>query len=634
MDSACATGDVYPVIRWLLALAIGVVVAWLAYGRAGSNRNARTLSLAALRAAGVAVVAALLLGAPAGSARTATALVAFDASSSWFRAAPNDSTLVRDALRAALKEAGTDSVMMAGDSLRMMTAANALQAPVADAQSALRPAIDRAAALSRPLILLTDGEIDDPTIQADLPAGSRVIVPARTANKDAAVSALESPFAVNAGDTLQVAIVVVAGAAGADKGDVKLLLDGQQVATAPLTALTAFASRRNTIQLPLPRGAKKSLLQAVVHSDGDSEARNDTLGMSLDIGDKPAAVFISTAPDLDVREALSVLRGALDVPARAYLRIAPGVWREEGTLRPVTEADVKSRVDAAGMVIVHGDTTWGDVAKRSRGAHALWVPAPPQAAARAGENARVQEWYVTSAPASPLAGALAGLPWDTLPPITASAPARGTFNVLEARLGKTGAPVAVIAGRENAGFRTLVISGSGFAGWSMRGGRSQAAFVALWGAMFDWLAAARGDVGVARPVSAVVRSGEGLRWRRGGADSVVTALISRRVASGTVPTDTVRLRFSNAEVETMSPALPTGVYDVRVAGSAAAAGAVLVVNASRELIPRAPTLSTSAATRGLSAGTGPRVSDFGWIFGLALLLLCAEWLLRRNAGLR
>ncbi|MEO7361152.1 MAG: hypothetical protein ABI120_12545, partial [Gemmatimonadaceae bacterium] len=300
-----------------------------------------------------------------------------------------------------------------------------------------------------------------------------------------------------------------------------------------------------------------------------------------------------------------------------------------------TEADVLARVQAAGLVIVHGDTTWGGVAKRSLGAHALWVPASPAATARAGENSRLAEWYVTGAPPSPLTGALAGLPWDTLPPITAAAPAKGSFTILEAKLGKSGAPLAVVAGRETAGFRTLVISGSGFAGWSLRGGRSQAAFVALWGAMFDWLAAARGDAGVARPVSAVVRSGEPVRWRRGGADSMVTAVVSRRVASGSAPADTVRLRFTTADLETVSPSLPVGVYDVRVAGAAAATAAtVLVVNASRELVPRAPTLGTSAATRGSSAGTGPRVSDYGWIFGLALLLLCGEWVLRRYAGLR
>ncbi|MBC8086634.1 MAG: hypothetical protein H7Z40_05175 [Phycisphaerae bacterium] len=622
-------------IRWLIALIVGAVVAWIAYGRAGTSLSARTALLAALRGLAVMLVAALLLGAPAGQSRAAPALVAFDASASWLRAAAGDSTLVRDALRAALKEAASDSVMLTGDSLRMMTSGNALEAPINDGLSSLRPAIDRAAALSRPLILLTDGEVDDPTLVADMPAGSRIVVPARVPAKDAALSALESPFTVNAGDTLSVAVVVVAGGAGADKGTLRLLLDGQPVGTAPLTPLGAYASRRSIITLPLPRGAKKSLLQAVVDTDNDAEIRNDTLGMALDIGDKPAAVFISTSPDLDVREALSVLRGALDVPARAYLRIAPGAWREEGSLRPVTEADVRARLQGAGLVIVHGDTSWGGVSARTRGAHALWAPASPTAVARAGENARLAEWYVTGAPASPLMGALAGLPWDTLPPITAAAPAKGSFTVLEARLGKTGAPVSVIAGRENAGFRTLLISGSGFAGWSLRGGRSQAAFVALWGAMFDWLAAARGDVGAARPVAAVARSGEPVRWRRGGTDSVVTAVVTQRLPVGEGKGDTVRLRFTNADVETVSPSLAVGVYDVRTtSASSAVASSVLVVNQSRELIPRAPALATSVATRGLSAGAGPRLSDLGWMFGVALLLLCAEWLLRRNAGLR
>jgi hypothetical protein len=227
-------------------------------------------------------------------------------------------------------------------------------------------------------------------------------------------------------------------------------------------------------------------------------------------------------------------------------------------------------------------------------------------------------------------GALAGLPWDTLPPITAATPARGSFTVLEARLGKAGAPVAVIAGRETAGFRALHISGSGFAGWSLRGGRSASSFVALWGAMFDWLAAARGDLGAARPASIIARSGEPVRWRRGGSDSVVSAVITRREPAGTVTGDTVSLRFNNAEVETVSSSLPVGVYDVQTAGGSS----VLVVNASRELIPRTPVLSTSTATRGLFAGTGPRLSDMGWAFGLALLLLCAEWWMRRYSGLR
>jgi hypothetical protein len=112
-------------------------------------------------------------------------------------------------------------------------------------------------------------------------------------------------------------------------------------------------------------------------------------------------------------------------------------------------------------------------------------------------------------------------------------------------------------------------------------------------------------------------------------------VVTRRMPSGSSAGDTVSLRFSNAEVETISASLPVGVYDVRTSStSAGTASSVLVVNQSRELIPRAPSLATNVATRGLSAGTGPRMSDLGWMFGLALLLLCAEWLLRRNAGLR
>ena len=625
-------------IRWLLALSIGAVVAWLAYGRAGTAINTRTAILAALRGLGVALVAALLLGAPAGFAQGARTLVALDASASWLRAAVGDTLLIRNELRSVLKDASADSVLLTGDSLRVVSASEALRIIPGDASSALRPAVDRAAALSRPLVLLTDGEIDDASVQTDLPTGSRIVVPKRTPSVDAAVASLESPFTVSAGDTLSVTATITAGGAGSAKGEVRLLLDGVVVAKTPITPLTAFTARRTVLTLPLPRGAKKSVLQAVVATDGDTEARNDTLGMALEIGDKPAAVFISTAPDLDVREALTVLRGALDVPARAYLRIAPNVWREEGSLKAVTEADVRARMQAAGLIIVHGDTSLANTATRSRGAQALWVPAKADAAARAGENARGAEWYVSGAPASPLTGALAGLPWDTLPPITASSAARGTFTILEARLGKSGAPVPVIAGRDKDGFRTLIITGSGFAGWALRGGRSAAAFVALWGAMFDWLSAGRGDLGAARPVAAVLRAGEAVRWRRGGADSVVLAvMVPRRAGKSVEVPDTVSLRFVNGSSETVSHSLSAGVYDVRIIGASSASGnvsSVLVVNASRELVPHAPTLVSGAATRGLLASSGPVVSDFGWVFGLALVLLCGEWLLRRIAGLR
>jgi hypothetical protein len=633
VDRARAPDDVYTVIRWLLAFSVGVVVAWMAYGRAGTGLNARTMLLATLRALAVVLVAALLLGAPAGRSSGTRPLVAVDASASWLRAARGDTALFGDAIRAAINEAGADSLLVTGDSLRTVTAkaANALRPT--DLTTALRPAVDRALAVGRPLVLLTDGEVDDGSVQADMPPGSRIIVPPRTAKPDAAVALLESPFSATAGDTVTMTIVVAAGGAGAAKGVVKIALDGKMLASTMLAPLTPYTSRRVALSAPLPHGVKHAIVQAIVVADSDAESRNDTLATAIEISDKPAAVFISTAPDLDVREALSVLRGALDVPARAYLRIATNVWREEGSLKPISEADVRARALEAGMVILHGDTTWGGVAARTRGAHALWVPAPPSALPKPGESAKAAEWYVNAAPPSPIAGALAGLPWDTLPPISLASPARGTFTVLEAKLGKTGSPVAVIAGRETAGFRTLVITGSGFAGWSLRGGRSAAAFVALWGGIFDWLSAARGDLRAARPSTGIERAGEPVHWRRGGTDSLVVLAVTRRAdaeRAAAKSADSVRLHFVNGSAETTTPALPVGVYDVQAVGGAS----VLVVNQSRELVPRAPTLSTGAAARGTAVADGRNVADMGWAFGLALVLLCGEWLLRRYAGLR
>jgi hypothetical protein len=33
-------------------------------------------------------------------------------------------------------------------------------------------------------------------------------------------------------------------------------------------------------------------------------------------------------------------------------------------------------------------------------------------------------------------------------------------------------------------------------------------------------------------------------------------------------------------------------------------------------------------------GEAPRALDFSWLFGIALVALCVEWLLRRRLGLR
>jgi len=628
------------VIRWFIAIAIGLVAAWLAYGRRGrggvNSPSRMTWLLAALRAAAVAVVAALLLGAPRGQETPRAPLVAVDVSASWRRAVGDESTFVQGWRRlvndSALRTVASDAdLVLVGDSLRESTADEARRVLPADRASRVRPAVDRAASLGRSLMLVTDGEIDDVDALAEAPPGSRVVRLPGAPRRDVAVADLQVPLSVTGGDTVTASVTLTAGAIAADNGTLHLRVDGVEAATATIPPLAPFASTRLTVPFAVTRGDRVALVQAVVETASDAEGRNDTLTVAMDVGDRPAAVFVSTSPDIDVREVLTVLRGALDVPTRAYLRVAPGVWRVEGSLASVSEAEVKARAATAGMLIVHGDTAWrAQSGNRTAAARALWVPAPPTQIARAGELTRTPEWYATAAPPSPLMGALASLPYDSLPPVTLAGAATGGEPVLTVRLGKQGTAQTAIAAREANGTRTVVISGSGYAGWALRGGRSREAFTALWGAIFDWVSAGRGDLRAARPVTGVLRAGDPVTWRRGGADSVVPVRLSARGAVPTrVPGDSLLLRFG-ARYETLSAPLAAGVYDAQTAGGVS----VLVVNASREWVPRAPAVVAGPLARGSAGSDAPRLADAGWPFALALLLLCAEWIARRSSGQR
>jgi len=175
--------------------------------------------------------------------------------------------------------------------------------------------------------------------------------------------------------------------------------------------------------------------------------------------------------------------------------------------------------------------------------------------------------------------------------------------------------------------RIVVVGATGFWRWQFRGGVAGDAFTGLWGGVLDFLAAGRGDVRGAVAADAIVRAGEPIRWRRGGADSVVTAVLRRR---GAPSADTVRLRFGARGDPVASAPLAAGTYDVTVPGGTA----LLVVNVARELLPRRTTVSSGPVGSARAADSTPRLRDFGWIYAVALALLCAEWLLRRRWGMR
>jgi hypothetical protein len=601
---------------WLIAVGAGLVVALVQYGvrdlRAG---GAFTALAALLRASVVALVVALILDAPLGFAAPAPSWAALDVSSSMVR---DDSTTwraARDSLRRAKRGGDADSVFVFGDSIRHGDTAG----PPSDPTTRLRPVVERALGAGHPLLVITDGEVDDPDALASLPAGSRLIVLKHPPRRDLGVVSIDAPRAVVAGDTVDVRVTLAAGGGGAGAGSLSLLLNDRPIATAPVDSLAPFAERTVSVKTRLQGASGAALLRAAALSPGDVNARDDTLSVAVDLSRAASAVFVSTSPDFDARYALAVLRGSLGIPSRGFFRVAPGEWRSDGSLAAASEADVRQALHDAPVAIIHGDTA---------------IFGPPRAAA-AGPLALVVttgtegEWYPSAAPLSPLAPALAGVVWDSLPPVGLSATVpKGTWVGVEARRGRGDERKPVVMGMEEPR-RVAVIAASGLWRWKFRGGVSGDAFTALWGSVFDWLAAERADHRAAVPDERVVRAGDPVRWRRGSvADSVVTVVVQRR---GAPRVDTLALRFPPGVTVVETRALEAGVYDVTTRGGSS----LLPVNPSREWLPRAPTIAGNDRTRGtLSADAAPRIRGADWPYALAILLVCAEWILRRRRGMR
>jgi hypothetical protein len=155
------------------------------------------------------------------------------------------------------------------------------------------------------------------------------------------------------------------------------------------------------------------------------------------------------------------------------------------------------------------------------------------------------------------------------------------------------------------------------------------AHAALWGGLFDWLVAERSEDRAASPALQYFREGEPIRWRRGArADTVVSVTVTARRA-GAVP-DTLRLSFAASAALAESPPLAAGVYDVQAEGGAS----LLVVNESLEMVPRRPVLSAGETGGQPSGGERRGARQIAALFVAVVLMLCAEWILRRRLGLR
>ena len=597
----------------LLAIALGLLVAGVQYGRGALAP--RLWPLALLRVLAGTIIAAVLLDIPVGRAHLPQPDVALDASMSWLRAAPGCG-----AWTAALDSAsriGRGHWFRFGDSLRT----DASRSEPGDHASSLRTVADRGAGTGRPFVVITDGELDDAELLPTLPRGSRVIAMPCANAADVAVSNLEAPRTLLSGDSVAAHVTLVAGGAGAPAARVELRLDDAVVATGDVPALAPYAELALELR-GLASGAERATaLRAIVRSPGDREPRNDTLAVAVDVSRAAAAVFVSTAPDYDAREAVAALRSVTSLPTRAFYRVAPGMWRTDGALARASEADVAEALRSAPLALLHGDTAlFGAPRAVTRGSLLLF--APPGT----GQG----EWYASAAPPSPLAPVLASLPFDSLPPLDVSpaVPRASWQGLVTHRAGAPQATRAALVGWD-VPRRIAVLGAGGFWRWRFRGGVRAEAYDAFFGSLYDWLVEGRTDRRAAMPANPVIRAGEPIRWRRGAtSDTVVHLTITRRSATGRVYS--VLLHFPDTTTIAESPPLVAGVYDVQEEGGRT----LLPINASRELLPRRATVHSGAVGGASVAGEAPTARDFGWLLGLAVVLLCVEWLLRRRAGLR
>lgn len=600
--------------RWLLAAIIGVMVAALHYGlpwrtSGGSPAPLRSLAFAA-RWLGAMLIGALLLDAATGRARPRPPLVALDASLSWRRGGDAGSRY-SDA-RSRAREVARDSVLLVGDSSRIA----APPALPTDAATTPRAAAERAREEGRPLHLLTDGEgAVDVTLLA---GGSRIEAFRRPPYPDVSLAELTMPERAIPGDTVTVRLTLRAGDLPVPAASLTLHLDGGTPRTVEVAALPAHGEREIDVALVAPEGDGPRLLRAAVRAAVDAEPRNDSLATVVELGRAPAAVLVSTNPDPDARELLASLRGALPAAPRGFYLVAPGQWRAAESLAPVPDDVVRRAVADAAVVALHGDSArTAPLRALVRGSLVDVTPSGADAS---------EEWRAAPASESPLAQALGGATWDSVPPIDLPRrEARGDWVALTARAGN-GSSRAVVAGSSRGARRTVNVSASGMWRWRARGGRARAAHDALWGAIIDWVAASRPDVRAAVPSAGPLRAGERIAWRRGGADTIVSVVLTRASGDSTL----VELRFAAGASAVTSAPLPPGEYRAVVPGGRA----LIVVNPSREWLPARQELRDTTIAGRAPSSPPPGLRSFWWAYGAALAALCAEWMVRRRAGLR
>ena len=494
-------------------------------------------------------------------------------------------------------------------------------------RSLLAPALAAAAASDRPVIVLTDGEIDDAAeLPADLLARTRVDVFPRAPTRDVALVSVDGPARVTAGDSLRYDITVrFAGDSARDSAVVELRSDdAKRTLLTRRVIRTSGGDARGVLRATTGGiGAGEHLLSVTVVDNSDAEPRTDERLVHLSVVATPGVVFVANPADWDARFLFRTIREVAALPARGYVRIGES-WHTMTDLKPVSEDVMRQAIRGADLVVLKGRAVDRASDVRGRGAW-LW----PGGGTGGDAAAQDGDWYLTTTPTSPISAALGGLPIDSFPPAVALTPAQPPSSGwvgLMAQAGRRGAPRPAFFGSEAGDVRRVTTAVDGLWRWSFRGGSSEQGYRALVGATVTWLLGAPDTArGPAHPVRPVVTNGRPLvfEWTGAGAARAVPVVFSGEASVA----DTLRFDGAGrAEVW-----LATGTWRYRLEGGTQ--GLVAVEQYSDELLPRAASIASKAGSA-VTGNARTSARDWAWLFGLAVLGLCVEWLVRRKLGLR
>ncbi|MGH7508670.1 MAG: hypothetical protein ACREMZ_04285 [Gemmatimonadales bacterium] len=492
-------------------------------------------------------------------------------------------------------------------------------------RSLLAPALLAASASDRPLIVATDGELEDLTeIPPDILARSTVRLFRRDPQRDLAISRVTGPGRVTRGDSISLEVEVLPlGGSMADTAVVDVLSGTTRLARRTVS-LRGEAGGRARIVIPSAGlSAGDHLLRLSLANAADAEPRTDTRLHLVTVAPTPGVVLLASPADWDSRFLFRALREVAQLPLRGYVRLDGDRWRSMADVRAVSGTAVRQAARRADLLILKGG-----VAGFSRGAAArgIWI----WPSGEGGEDQLPGDWYLSAGDASPVAGAFLGQPVDSFPPAIQLTPIETgarDWVALYAQLGRRGQQRPAVIGRQDGPVRRVTVAVEGLWRWPFRGGSSEQSYRAWVAATTSWLLGGIDSArGAARPVQPVVHNGRPVVFEWAGSD---TPQAQELEWSGPAGQQADTLEFDGDGRAAVW--LPPGEYRYRFARGGG--GTVAVEQYSEELLPR-PVSMTDQVGRQVRSGGRTSARDWLWLFGICILALSGEWLSRRRLGLR